>query len=70
MILPNFGFLRSVLMLRKIVRIGVVATVAVMLGCGSGSEKGGVEPKAPADAPKLEPKGVSGGPGAPKMKSE
>jgi len=57
-------------MLRKIVRIGVVAAVAVTLGCGSGSEKGGGEPKAPANAPKLEPKGVSGGPGAPKMKSE
>lgn len=43
--------------------------VSFLVGCGSGSEGKVVEPKAPENAPKLQPK-AAGGAGAPKGASQ
>lgn len=43
--------------------------VSFLVGCGSGSEGKVVEPKAPENAPKLQPK-AAGGAGSPKGASQ
>lgn len=47
----------------------MVFLVSFVIGCGSGSEGKVVEPKAPENAPKLQPK-AAGGAGAPKGASQ
>jgi len=57
-------------MLRSILRPSsalAAFVLAAAVGCGGGDK--GAEPKAPANAGKVEPK-AAGGPGAPKPKAE